>query len=564
MKLLLKTVPLILLMGILIYASCKKDQLCENCGINLPGNTNKPPIANAGPDQTIILPKDSVTLDGGLSVDHDGSINSFQWIKISGSLTFSIVNVTSAKTLVKNLLAGVYQFELRVTDNRGLTSKDTVIIIVTDPGQINRPPVAHAGADHTVIRPSNITDLNGSGSTDPDNNIISYLWSKIAGPTSYTITNAGLAQTRATNLELGVYRFELKVTDTEGFFSKDTVEVTVKESCGKLVSIGTLSIPREYVCAATAGNKILFAGGATQFSPTVIGSSRVDIYDMVSQSWTTAELSMPRLALVAVTQGNKIYFTDGFYNGASRVDIYDASSNTWSIAELRTARAGLASCASGNKIVFAGGYDPFGDKIDILDVSANNWSSGTLNEARADMSVTSLGNKIYFSGGLINSAGGVSNSVDIYDAVSSSWSGITMTEPRWGHVSIAANNKIFWAGGGSYFDANGDITNNNTVEIYDVNSNSRSFHPLSITPFNGAVINNKIVFLPVLEYYSRGLTFNVELYDINTKVWSVCTIATPGPVGIGWRQSIIGAGNKIYMSEGLGGNNLSKVWKLEF
>ena len=27
MKLLLKTVPLILLMGILIYASCKKDQL---------------------------------------------------------------------------------------------------------------------------------------------------------------------------------------------------------------------------------------------------------------------------------------------------------------------------------------------------------------------------------------------------------------------------------------------------------------------------------------------------------------------------------------------------------
>jgi hypothetical protein len=34
----------------------------------------------------------------------------------------------------------------------------------------------------------------------------------------------------------------------------------------QLIPFGTLSIPREYVCAAAAGSKILFAGGAIQTS----------------------------------------------------------------------------------------------------------------------------------------------------------------------------------------------------------------------------------------------------------------------------------------------------------
>ncbi len=42
------------------HISCKKEISCENCGSNPPpGSTNKPPIANAGPDQVITLPADS-------------------------------------------------------------------------------------------------------------------------------------------------------------------------------------------------------------------------------------------------------------------------------------------------------------------------------------------------------------------------------------------------------------------------------------------------------------------------------------------------------------------------
>jgi hypothetical protein len=78
---------------------------------------------------------------------------------------------------------------LKVTDNGGLSAKDTVQIIVNDPSQSNRPPVANAGPDHTITLPINSVNLDGSGSTDPDNNIISYVWTKITGPSSFDISN---------------------------------------------------------------------------------------------------------------------------------------------------------------------------------------------------------------------------------------------------------------------------------------------------------------------------------------------------------------------------------------
>ena len=89
------------------------------------------------------------------------------------------------------------------------------------------PPVANAGPDQTIILPLNTVALNGSASTDPNNNISGYLWTQISGPSSFTITNANAVQTQVTNLIASVYKFELKVTDAGGLLDKDTVQVTV-------------------------------------------------------------------------------------------------------------------------------------------------------------------------------------------------------------------------------------------------------------------------------------------------------------------------------------------------
>jgi hypothetical protein len=53
-----------------IFFSCNKEKSCERRKEN-----NKPPIAVAGPDQVITLPTDSISLDGSVSSDPDGTIS---------------------------------------------------------------------------------------------------------------------------------------------------------------------------------------------------------------------------------------------------------------------------------------------------------------------------------------------------------------------------------------------------------------------------------------------------------------------------------------------------------
>ncbi len=62
--------------------------------------------------------------------------------------------------------------------------------------------------------------LDGSASTDPDGTITSYKWAKIAGPVSAKIINSNSAQTSVKSLVMGVYKFELTVTDNGGFRQK--------------------------------------------------------------------------------------------------------------------------------------------------------------------------------------------------------------------------------------------------------------------------------------------------------------------------------------------------------
>ena len=205
-----------------LFPSCKKELSCESCI-----DHNQPPIALAGPDVTITLPIDSVMLDGSNSSDPDGKISTWQWTKVSGPASSTIVNATAVTTTVKHLKVGVYQFELKVTDDKGASAKDTMMITVNSIATSKHPPIACAGIDQSITLPTNSVTLNGSCSTDPDNNITNYVWTKIAGPATYNITSPNTVQTPVTNLTVGVYQFELKVTDADALIDRDTMMVTV-------------------------------------------------------------------------------------------------------------------------------------------------------------------------------------------------------------------------------------------------------------------------------------------------------------------------------------------------
>ncbi len=185
--------------------------------------TPQPPIANAGGNQTITLPVNSVTINGSASSASSGSIVSYVWSETSGPSTVSLSN-TAINTL-NNLQAGVYVFSLTVTDNNGATGTDAVTITVN--AAANQPPVANAGASKTITLPVNNASLDGSLSSDPDGSISAYAWTQVSGPASSTITGAATSVATATGMVAGLYTFQLTVTDNKGATATATVKVTV-------------------------------------------------------------------------------------------------------------------------------------------------------------------------------------------------------------------------------------------------------------------------------------------------------------------------------------------------
>lgn len=113
------------------FVSCNKEKI-------LPGKMNQPPVANAGRNQIIILPVDSVELMGS-GMDADGFVVSYAWRKVSGPPPFNFVS-HDANAKVRNMVRGIYEFELKVTDNNMLFATDRNFVFVLD--SLNDPLIS--------------------------------------------------------------------------------------------------------------------------------------------------------------------------------------------------------------------------------------------------------------------------------------------------------------------------------------------------------------------------------------------------------------------------------------
>lgn len=90
---------------------------------------NKAPIARAGADRVIPLGWNYMpTIWGNTSTDPDGKIVSYRWTKISGPSSYQMLTPTGKYTKVINLVAGTYVFRLTVTDDKGASSTDDIVI----------------------------------------------------------------------------------------------------------------------------------------------------------------------------------------------------------------------------------------------------------------------------------------------------------------------------------------------------------------------------------------------------------------------------------------------------
>ena len=99
---------------------------------------NRPPEANAGVNFSIVLFNNEMTLKGQATDPDIGNTLTTTWTKIAGPAC-TIVSPQSLVTNVSNLVEGVYQFEFLVSDNYGLTSRDTVSVRAVNIGSLTNP-----------------------------------------------------------------------------------------------------------------------------------------------------------------------------------------------------------------------------------------------------------------------------------------------------------------------------------------------------------------------------------------------------------------------------------------
>jgi hypothetical protein len=205
----------------------KGNQVTRSITINVVPGPNAPPVLT-------ITPAGPLTVDVGQPVTFN----------VTGTDTDALDQVTLAvtagmpagATMTPNLptagptgisstfnwtsaQAGTVTIHYTATDLLGAQDADSITIEVI---QSNRPPVADAGPDQTIdcAPPSgHAVNLDGTGSSDPDNDPLTYTWTGPFDP----LTGA----TVAVDLPVGQHTVVLTVNDGKGGTDADTMVVTI-------------------------------------------------------------------------------------------------------------------------------------------------------------------------------------------------------------------------------------------------------------------------------------------------------------------------------------------------
>ncbi len=116
-------------------------------------------------------------------------------------------------------------------------------------------------------------------------------------------------------------------------------------------------------------------------------SSLVDLFNCLTQTWSTAFLSVARMDPVAASVGSIALFAGGqsrkpfdsgnpympLYYDSSVVDIFHVTTGKWTNASLSVARKYLAATTVGDLAVFAGGENS--DAVDFYQLAVTGVST---------------------------------------------------------------------------------------------------------------------------------------------------------------------------------------------
>lgn len=175
-------------------------------------------------------------------------------------------------------------------DDVSATGTDNVTITVNI-APPNQAPFADAGANRIVTLPTNTASLSGTASTDPDGTITSYLWQLVSGPSTPMLSATNTVNVTVTNLQAGVYTYQLTVRDNDNATSVATVTVTVNAASANALPIANAGTDQTIV--VTANTTTLDAGQSIDPDGTIT-------------SYTWQQVSGPGGSVFSATSGKTV------------------------------------------------------------------------------------------------------------------------------------------------------------------------------------------------------------------------------------------------------------------
>ena len=187
------------------------------------------PIVSAGANQLIILPNNTVNLNGSVSYSKfPGTVDTVLWSQVSGPGTVTFGNASNATTTATFSADGVYVLQLYASDSYLSASNDVTVTVVA-------PPVVNAGPETTNTFPGSIT-LQGTAADDGlPYGVLNLNWTKISGPGTVIFSNPAATNSMATFSTNGIY--VLRLTADDGVATNDS-NVTVIENMPPTVNAG--------------------------------------------------------------------------------------------------------------------------------------------------------------------------------------------------------------------------------------------------------------------------------------------------------------------------------------
>jgi len=177
---------------------------------------NRMPVAGAGVGGAVPACADNpFSLNGHASYDLDGDLLTYAWSVVSTPAgadpdVYGFSDPTAVGPFFTWDVPGEWSFRLQVHDGTLLSAPDVVTYIVTGEAG-NNSPTANAGGDLTVEVigeceitttytwecsecPATTVELDGSGSSDPDGDTLSFAWAEASETLPFNSTSLALVQ----------------------------------------------------------------------------------------------------------------------------------------------------------------------------------------------------------------------------------------------------------------------------------------------------------------------------------------------------------------------------------